>query len=76
MNTNANTIIYKSYPMKIIVDILSHVLLFIFVPLIFLVYVFMLVLFAVARTLFYIFDKTERKRDSIINKILFPLHKR
>ena len=76
MNTNASTTIYKSCPMKTLVNLFSHILLFIFVPLIFLVYVFMLVLFSVARTLFYIFDKTERKRNIIINKILFPLHKR
>ena len=62
--------------MKAVVNIISHILLFVVIPFIFLVYVFILVLFATARALFYIFDKTERKRDSIINKILFPLHKR
>ena len=62
--------------MKTLVNLASHVLLFICVPIIVFLYLFILVLFTLAELMFYIFDRSERKRSQLIKKLLFPLHKR
>ena len=62
--------------MKALVNVISHALAFILIPLLFIIYAFILLIFSVAKLLFYVFDKTEQKRAHLISKILFPIGKK
>lgn len=62
--------------MKTTVNLFSTVLMFAIVPLIFFIYLFILLLFAMAELLFYIFDKTDQRRLTILKRIFYPLNKR
>lgn len=62
--------------MKAIVELISYALCFVIVPVVFFIYLFILLLFATAELLFYLFDRTEERRARLIKKLLFPLTKR
>ena len=62
--------------MKALVNIISHAIAFVLIPLLFIVYLFVLLLFTVAEIMFYVFDRTEQKKTQIISKLLFPLSKK
>jgi len=61
--------------MKAIVELISYALCFVIVPVVFFIYLFILLLFATAELLFYLFDRTEERRARLIKKLLFPLTK-
>jgi hypothetical protein len=76
MNTSGSTITLKGYLMKQIADFISGVLLWVMIPLIMLVYLFILLLLAISELFIYIFDRADRDRTRLIKKLLQPLQKR
>jgi hypothetical protein len=76
MNTSGSTIILKGYLMKQIADFISGVLLWVMIPFIMLVYLFILLLLAISELFIYIFDQADRDRTRLIKKLLQPLQKR
>lgn len=62
--------------MKQIADFISGVLLWVMIPLIMLVYLFILLLLAFSELFIYIFDRADRDRLRLIKKLLQPLQKR
>jgi len=62
--------------MKLIAELISGVLLWIFVPVILLVYLFILLLLAIGELFIFIFDRADRDRTRLIKKLLQPLQKR
>lgn len=62
--------------MKQIADLISGLLLWIFVPAILLVYLFILLLLALAELFIFIFDRADRDRMRLIRKLIEPLQKR
>ena len=61
--------------MKLAVELLGAALCFVIVPVVFFIYLFILLLFATAELLFYVFDRTDERRARII-KTFFPFIKR
>jgi hypothetical protein len=76
MNTSGNTITLNGYLMKLIADFISSVLMCVMIPLIMLVYLFILFLLAFSELFIYIFDRADRDRTRLIKKLLQPLQKR
>jgi hypothetical protein len=62
--------------MKPIADFISSVLMCVMIPLIMLVYLFILLLLAFSELFIYIFDRADRDRTRLIKKLLQPLQKR
>lgn len=62
--------------MKQIFELISHLLLYLIIPFILIVYGVVLLVLMLGYAFSYIFDWTEKKRSWIIHKILFPLQKR
>jgi hypothetical protein len=62
--------------MKQIADFISGFLLWVMIPLIMLVYLFILLLLAISELFIYIFDRADRDRTRLIKKLLQPLQKR
>jgi hypothetical protein len=62
--------------MKQIADFISGVLLWVMIPFIMLVYLFILFLLAFSELFIYIFDRADRDRTRLIKKLLQPLQKR
>ena len=52
--------------MKVIVEFISYALCFVIVPVVFFIYLFILLLFATEELLFYVFDRTDERRARII----------
>ncbi len=76
MNTSGNTITLNGYLMKQIANLISGVLLWVMIPVIMLVYLFILLLLAVGELFIFIFDRADRDRTRLIKKLLQPLQKR
>ena len=76
MSTSGSTITLKGYSMKQIADFISGVLLWVMIPFIMLVYLFILLLLAVGELFIFIFDRADRDRTRLIKKLLQPLQKR
>ena len=62
--------------MKPVFELLSSVLLWLFIPVLMLVYILILFLLAVGELFIFVFDRAERDRTRLIRKLLQPLHKR
>lgn len=62
--------------MKQIADFFSSILLWVMIPFIMLVYLFILLLLAVGELFIFIFDRADRDRTRLIKKLLQPLQKR
>lgn len=62
--------------MKLIADIIGGALCFIIVPVVFFIYLFVLLLLVIADLIFYIFDRTDENKTRIIKKLINPLSKR
>lgn len=62
--------------MKQIADFISSILLWVMIPFIMLVYLFILLLLAVGELFIFIFDRADRDRTRLIKKLLQPLQKR
>jgi hypothetical protein len=76
MNISVSTITLKGYLMKQIAEFISGVLMWLMIPLIMLVYLFILLLLAISELFIYIFDRADRDRTRLIKKLLQPLQKR
>lgn len=59
-----------------IIEFISSLLMAAMIPVLFFIYLFILVLLAMGELFLYVFDKADRDRANLIKKFLKPLQKR